>query len=401
MGLTSLATLTGRAICATALSSSGRERRAAPALLVLGLGLANVVFGVAPDVLSLLSLPSLTSLSADMADFTAASFPAPTPFIPPISEGREVFDASGWLFVRTLGANTAADTVGLLPVAVVIGAAAAVGGYTGAFPASEVEDGMVEARGARKGCLKLTPTREMDGLGPALVSTPLGCTLALGTRFTPSTRVSADDVPGTEAGVAIDSRPRTPIARDARPTAPAPPTALRAPTAGAIDVRGPRMVEIRGFAPAAMGFAAIEGRGRRFIASEPTPVAGLLGLPGIVDFLGDLGVPPRRSLGDVPFRVAVDLPLPVEEMLDMDVVRTCTTGFRTALIPKRFFFPGLCGEDGPSKITLDMSEGKGGYSMKTEGLPVGNCRFALAAFAMEKRLRCENTLAAWMLASSF
>ena len=122
----------------------------------------------------------------------------------------------------------------------------------------------------------------------------------------------------------MDARGRATI--EAR-GAPVPTTFTVLRVGGARDARGPGMTDTRGFVSVVVvevaGLAAMEGRGRRF-AEPPTPA--LLGLVGVeVSFEGDFGVPcappPTRLLGE-PLRVTPDLLLLIEEMLDVDVVRT-------------------------------------------------------------------------------
>jgi hypothetical protein len=285
-------------------SSSGLEINAAPALLVLGLGLANVLTGS-------VSLTATTFPELSIVDTDVRFVSPPTP---PMREGREVRGVM-ILFARTLGAST--GVVGLsLTTAFVTGAGR---GVRVARFALEV-DGTTEARGARKGCLRFRPVREMDGLGA-------GCTLALGARFTapaaPATLDVEDNVVVSVLGSAMDARGRATIEARGAPV----PRVFRFLRVGARDARGPGMTDIRGFAIVVVevgGLAAMEGRRRRFAEPSP-PTPALLGLVGVdVIFEGDFGVPcvPTTRLLGEPLRVTPDLLLLIEEMLDVDVVRT-------------------------------------------------------------------------------
>jgi hypothetical protein len=276
-------------------SSSGLEINAAPALLVLGLGLANVLTGSVSLTAGI--FPELSVFDTDVLFVS--------PPTPPMREGREIRGVTV-LFARTLGPSR--GVVGLSLTTVV------VTGLRATRFALEAE-GTTEARGARKGCLRFSPIREIDGLGA-------GCTLALGARFiAPATLDVEDNVTALVLGGTMDARGRATIEALGAPV----PTALTVLRVGARDARGPGMTDIRGFVIVVVeveGLAAMEGRGRRF--AEPGPPA-LLGLVGVdVIFEGDFGVPcgpPTRLLGE-PLRVTPDLLLLIEEMLDVDVVRT-------------------------------------------------------------------------------
>ncbi len=144
---------------------------------------------------------------------------------------------------------------------------------------------------------------------------------------------------------------------------------MRVAAVGARDALG-AITDMRGLTTAAGGLLAMDGRGRRLI-DDTLVLLVLLGLAG------DCGVPCAARLdGVVPLMVTPDRLLPIEEMLDMEVVRMCTVGLRALFTRYWFIFPGLRGGEGPS---------------------VGNCR----AFAIiENRRVCEKTLEACMLASS-
>jgi hypothetical protein len=281
-------------------SSSGLEINAAPALLVLGLGLANVLTGSVSLTAGI--FPELSVFDTDVLFVS--------PPTPPMREGREIRGVTV-LFARTLGAST--GVVGLSLTTVV------VTGLRATRFALEVE-GTTEARGARKGCLRFSPIREIDGLGA-------GCTLALGARFIAPAATATldveDNVTALVLGGTMDARGRATIEALGAPV----PTALTVLRVGARDTRGPGMTDIRGFVIVVVevgGLAAMEGRGRRFADPSP-PIPALLGLVGVdVIFEGDFGVPcapPTRLLGE-PLRVTPDLLLLIEEILDVDVVRT-------------------------------------------------------------------------------
>lgn len=184
--------------------------------------------------------------------------------------------------------------------------------------------------------------------------------LARGTRLTGTGGGAID--PAVEAiealGPAALERPDAPMA------------SLRTgPVVGAMDARG--ATDMRGLATVTVGGLPpmIDGRGRRLAGTTPpTPVAepgrGLLGLA--------VGV--TRLEGELPLMVIPDRLLPAEETLVMDVVRTCTVGLRVLFTLYWWSLPGLRGGEGPS---------------------VGNCKFAI-----ENRLVCENTLEAFIVASS-
>jgi hypothetical protein len=186
-----------------------------------------------------------------------------------------------------------------------------------------VVEGTTDARGARKGCLRFRPIREIDGLGA-------GCTLALGARFTtpvpaaPAILDVEDNVAVPVLGGTIDARGRATIEARGAPV----PTTFIILRVGAREARGPGITDIRGFVMVVVevgGLAAMEGRGRRFAEPSPPPIPALLGLVGVdVIFEGDFGVPcggPTRLLGE-PLRVTPDLLLLIAEMLDVEVVRT-------------------------------------------------------------------------------
>jgi hypothetical protein len=115
LGLTSLAaTLTGLGTpialslsLSNSNSSSGLEINAAPALLVLGLGLTNVLAGSVS--LTAAIFPALSVLDTDVLFVN--------PPTPPMREGREVRGVMV-LFARTLGASM--GVVGLLLTAAVV-----------------------------------------------------------------------------------------------------------------------------------------------------------------------------------------------------------------------------------------------------------------------------------------